>query len=95
MATIGLILGIISMIECWRPYVGFILAALGLVFSIIGVVKKNAGGKGMAIAGIILAVISILTGITITNWVLQSNKPTQQTTSAVVSTIEETTSERP
>lgn len=55
MGIAGLILGIFSLI----PYIGLPLGALGLIFSIVGLTKKNAG-KGTAIAGLVLSIIGLL-----------------------------------
>lgn len=51
---------------------GFVLAffcsILGLIFSIIGLNQakaRNQGGQGLAIAGVIISVISIVVGIAI------------------------------
>ena len=62
-ATTGLVFGIISLVCFWIPAVGQLPAFFGLLFSIIGVAKKNAGGKGRAIAGLIMSGIALITGI--------------------------------
>jgi len=60
-----LVLGIIAIVGCLIPVVnifsGF-LATLALIFGIIGLVQSNKrnAGKGMSIAGIVLAGLSIL-----------------------------------
>jgi hypothetical protein len=64
MATAGMIFGILAVCFCWIPvfniFITPTLGLLGLIFSIVGLVKKNVKGKGMAIAGIILSVLSTI-----------------------------------
>lgn len=57
MAVASLVLGIIGLIAWIIPLVGFPIAITGLVLGIIGIKK---GGKGMAIAGIVLASICLI-----------------------------------
>lgn len=72
MATAGLVFGILTLAFCWTwVYSWFsttIFGLLALVFSIIGLVRKNLGGKGRAIAGLVCAGLGILG--TILFWVL-------------------------
>lgn len=72
MATAGLVFGILTFVFCWIPSLFYGFGLLGLIFSIIGLVKKNAPGKGKAIAGLILAVLGVIAGIIIqeTFWVM-------------------------
>lgn len=61
--TAGFVCGLIGLCLCWIPIagqiIGWILSTLGLIFSIIGVAKKNTK-KGLAIAGLIISCITIL-----------------------------------
>ncbi|MDD5138691.1 MAG: DUF4190 domain-containing protein [Verrucomicrobiales bacterium] len=62
-AQAGMIFGILSVTCCC----GFPLGILGLVFSLIGLSQINANpqlheGRGMAIAGLILSILSLLLG---------------------------------
>lgn len=57
MATASLVLGILSIILCYIPFLDVILALLALIF---GIVAKVKGNGGMAIAGIILGVFGLL-----------------------------------
>lgn len=65
LATAGMVLGIIGICLSLIPIINniaFLLAALGLVFGIVGIVQTKDGkkaGKGKAIAAIILAVLTI------------------------------------
>jgi len=58
-ATAGLVFGIFSFLFSWIPGVSYIFILLGLIFSIIGIARKNASGKGKAIAGLILTVLGL------------------------------------
>ena len=62
-ATAGLIFGIITLVLFWIPVFNIfttgILGLLGLIFSIVGLAKKNAGGKPKAIVGLILTILGI------------------------------------
>ena len=66
-ATAGLVMGIVNICLAWIPFFNIfttsLLGLLGLIFSIVGIAKKNAGGKGKAIAGLILAILA--TGFTV------------------------------
>lgn len=59
MGVAGFVLALLGLIFCWVPVLNWILWALGLIFSIIGVCKKNAK-KGLAITGLILSCIGII-----------------------------------
>jgi hypothetical protein len=63
-AQAGMIFGILSLVCCCC---GFPFGILGLVFSLIGLSQINANpqlheGRGMAIAGLILSILSLLFG---------------------------------
>lgn len=67
LAVTGLVLGIIALLISWIPIINnlaFILGIIGLIFAIIGIVKTKRDsqrrGRGMAIAGTVLSVISLL-----------------------------------
>lgn len=57
----GLVFGILSLCLGWIPYVGWLFIVLGLIFSIVGLAKRNAT-KGAAIAGLILSIIGVFIG---------------------------------
>ena len=65
MATAGLVFGILAFVFSWIPGLYYGFGLLGLIFSIVGLVKRNAPGKGKAIAGLILAVLGVIAGIVI------------------------------
>lgn len=67
LAVSSLVLGIISIILSFIPFINnfaFLLALVGLALSIAGLVAtgktKNEAGKGLAVAGVILCVLSII-----------------------------------
>lgn len=62
-ATVGLVLGIITLCAAWIPVVNVLPAIPGLIFSIAGVAKKDAGGKGRAITGLIMSSIGLFISI--------------------------------
>ena len=72
MAIAGLIMGIFALILCWVPVLNWILGLLGLIFSIVGIAKKNGGAKGAAIAGLILTILGIILSIAMIGAVLGS-----------------------
>lgn len=63
-ATAGLVFGILTLCFCWIPafniFTTAIFGLLGLIFSIVGIVKKNAGGKGKGIAGLIMTLLGTI-----------------------------------
>lgn len=56
-AVASLVLGSVGILAWLIPLFGFPITILGLVFGIIGIKK---GGKGIAIAGIVLSAITLL-----------------------------------
>lgn len=62
LAVAGLVLGIIAVVLSAIPIINnfaFVLAALALIFGVIVLVKKQ-GGRGQAIASVVLAVVAIV-----------------------------------
>lgn len=66
MAIAGLVLGIIAALSSLIPIINnlsFVLAALGVIFSIVGLagcVRGSRIGKGMAIAALVLNIVAII-----------------------------------
>ena len=64
MAIAALVLGIVALAMSWMPIVNnlaFIVALVGLVLGIVGIVgcaRKGKAGKGLAIAGVALSVVA-------------------------------------
>ena len=70
MAVAALVLGIVSVIFCWIPFlniIAWITAILGVVFGIIGMVKKQGA---MAIVGLILSAVAIFLPLVVIGAVL-------------------------
>jgi len=68
-----MVLGILGLVLCWFPFVGWIVALLGIIFGAIGNSKagKIGGkGKGMALAGLITGVIGLIAGIAFFVWAM-------------------------
>jgi hypothetical protein len=67
LAVAGLVCGIISVVLFWVPFLGWVLAALGIIFGAIGLAKANKGApnKGMAIAGLVCGIVSVLAWVVI------------------------------
>lgn len=67
MAVAGFVLAIVSWCIGWIPYIGFaafITWILGLIFSIVGMSQTkndpNLGGRGLAIAGLVISLIGVV-----------------------------------
>lgn len=63
MATAGFVLALITVFFGWIPFIGWVIWALGLIFSSIGLAnaKKVEGkGKGLAIAGLVISLIGVI-----------------------------------
>ena len=62
-AVAGLVMGILTLVLFWVPFFNIlttaILGLMGLIFSIVGICKKNASGKAMAIIGLVLTLLGI------------------------------------
>ena len=62
MATAGFVLSLTTLFFGWIPILGWIIWALGLIFSSIGLskAKKVEGkGKGLAIAGLVISLVDL------------------------------------
>jgi hypothetical protein len=63
MATAALVLGILALITSWTVIGGVLLGLLAIIFGIIGLRRASRGlafGRGRAIAGIILGLLSMV-----------------------------------
>lgn len=68
LAVAGMVLGIISIVLCWVPFLDQILALLAIIFGAIGMGKANkigGTGKGFATAGLVMGIIAMILGIAI------------------------------
>jgi len=59
----ALVLGIVGVFLCWIPVFGLILPILAIVFGGIGIFLQS--GRGMAIAGLVIGVITLIINIII------------------------------
>ena len=61
MGVAGFVTGLLGLILFFFPVVGQILAVLGIVFGSIGIStgKRNGQSTGLAIAGLVLGIVSI------------------------------------
>jgi hypothetical protein len=60
MAVAGLVLGMTAIVLCWIVFLNWVVAVLGIIFSALGIGRgdKVGRGKGMAIVGMICAVLA-------------------------------------
>ena len=64
-AVVGLVFGIITCVTSWLTIFNIFFGMPGLICSIIGLARKNCGGKGAAVAGLITSIVGISLGIII------------------------------
>ena len=65
LAIAAMVVGIISVVLGWTPFLGFALGATALILGIIGL-KKKVEGKGMSIAGVVTGGIAVAWNIFVT-----------------------------
>ena len=69
MAIAALVLGILAILSTWIPVVGLFLMVLSLAAIVVGIIalvqvsSGRARGRGMALTGLILGVLSVVTSI--------------------------------
>jgi hypothetical protein len=64
----ALILGILGLILCWIPFVGWLgilLAVVALILSIVLLIKKDTGNKTFGVVGLVLGGIALIIGLVI------------------------------
>ena len=66
-AVVGMIFGILAFVLFWVPVFNIFTTALfgllGLIFSIVGLAKKNAKGKAMAVVGLVLTILATVSTV--------------------------------
>ena len=65
MAIAALVLGIVGVVACWVPVLGWMGAILGIAFGIAGLVRSSTTrtGKAMALAGLITGTFGVVIGV--------------------------------
>lgn len=63
----GFVTGLLGLILCWVPWLGILLAGVGIVLSGIGISsgKKTGASTGLAIAGLVCGIIALIPAIII------------------------------
>lgn len=61
LATAGMVVGIISVVLFWVPFLGIVLGILAISFGGVGVARANRGAtnKGQAVAGLVLGIVCL------------------------------------
>ena len=65
-AVTALVLGLVSLFLSWFPGVDWVLGALAIIFGAVGIStarRRGGAGRGMAIAGLVLGVVTAVLGI--------------------------------
>jgi len=66
LSVAGMVTGIVGLVFEWVPILGLTLGVVGVVLSGVGisrVTKGTGSGKGMAIAGLVCAILAVLLGL--------------------------------
>jgi len=65
LAVAGMVLGILGLVLCWVPFIGWLIAVVGVILGAIGWSKANKTGKnkGMAIAGVVCGIVGLAIGV--------------------------------
>ena len=58
----GFVTGLLGLVLCWVPWIGILLAGVGIVLSGIAIPqgKKKGAGNGLAIAGLVCGIIALI-----------------------------------
>lgn len=62
----GMVTGIVGLVFGWVPIMGFVLGAVAVILSGVGIHNantKNASGRGMAVAGLVCGILALLFGL--------------------------------
>jgi uncharacterized protein DUF4190 len=61
-AIAALVLGILAIVFCWTSIFDVVFVALGVIFGFLGLsdAKRGGGGRGMAISGLVCALVGAL-----------------------------------
>jgi hypothetical protein len=75
MAVAGLVLGILALLFCFGSFLDVPFVVLGIVFSTLGMSEGRPGGsgRGLAIAGLVCAILGGVGATGFAIWVVTSN----------------------
>lgn len=61
-AIAALVLGVLAIVFCWTSLLDIVFIALGVIFGLLGMseAKRGRGGRGMAIGGLVCAIVGAL-----------------------------------
>ena len=65
-AITALVMGLVSIVVFWFPFVDWVLAAVAIIFGAVGIStagRRGGAGKGMAVAGLVLGLVTAVLGI--------------------------------
>ena len=79
-ATAGMVLGILGVALFWLPVIGFVMAIIAVVLGGVGLSRSNlgGGGRGQAIAALVLGVLGIILPILVFAAILNVSHQIQQ-----------------
>lgn len=69
----ALIFGILALLTCWLPVVGFVLGLLAIILGVLGRGRAKRGqatNQGSATAGLVLGILSLIVNVLITGALL-------------------------
>lgn len=72
----ALVVGVLSLLVCWIPFVGFVSVLGGIVAVVLGILGMRkakdgqTGGRGMSLAGLITGAVSLLVAVVINVFVI-------------------------
>jgi hypothetical protein len=61
MAIAGLVLGIVSIVFCWIPFVNIGVSVTGIILSILG--QRSVSRRTLAIVGLVLSILGLVIGL--------------------------------
>ncbi len=78
MAVAGFVMGMLSIFLFWVPCLGSIFPLFGLIFSGVGISNakkpdRNGKGRGLAIAGLVLSLITLIISVLIAAGMILAN----------------------
>jgi len=67
-AIAALVLGILAIVFCWTSIFDVVLVALAVIFGFLGLsdAKRSGGGRGMAISGLVCALVGAILATVLT-----------------------------